>query len=258
MLLRQLFQPRLVNEEVKGLRRLGHQRRIGLHRRHQMIPHRTQIAAVIQLQEARAELRDIDFDRALGRTGFAGQTAGHRLFDLVREVIFPFARMPAVTGARHQRAQANALLRQRLLQLIGIDAAIRQQTQPFADQRRPPFRRVDALVADFHRRTHRTFYVKVEAQPVAITLHRPAPAAAHRDGDLPIPGATLHRVDFHHRRVDPFRRTDFPWVQAVIGIEDRFDLPKFAVQRLAKEGRAVLCAETFAMFPPQQAAILRR
>jgi Fe-S oxidoreductase len=34
---------------------------------------------------------------------------------------------------------------------------------------------------------HRTFYVKVEAQPVAITLHRPAPAAAHRDGDLPIP-----------------------------------------------------------------------
>jgi hypothetical protein len=33
-----------------------------------------------------------------------------------------------------------------------------------------------------------------------------------------------------------------PWVQAVIGIEDRFDLPKFAVQRLAKEGRAVLRA----------------
>ena len=26
-----------------------------------------------------------------------------------------------------------------------------------------PFRRVDALVADFHRRTHRTFYVKVDA-----------------------------------------------------------------------------------------------
>ena len=117
---------------------------------------------------------------------------------------------------------------------------------------------MDALVADFHRRTHRTFYVKVEAQPVAITLHRPAPAAAHRDGDLPIPGATLHRIDFHHRRVDPFRRTDFPWVQAVIGIEDRFDLPKFAVQRLAKEGRAVLRAKAFAMFPPQQAAILRR
>ena len=117
---------------------------------------------------------------------------------------------------------------------------------------------MDALVADFHRRTHRTLDVKVEAQPVAITLHRPAPAAAHRDGDLPIPGAALHRIDFHHRRVDPFRRTDFPWVQAVIGIEDCFDLPKFAVQRLAKEGRAVLRAEAFAVFAPQQAAILRR
>ncbi len=49
-----------------------------------------------------------------------------------------------------------------------------------------PARRVDALVADFHRRTHRALDVKVEAQPVAITLHRPASCCA-RDGDLPIP-----------------------------------------------------------------------
>ena len=92
-----------------------------------MIAHRPQIAAVVQLQEARAELGNIDFDRALGRTGFTGQTAGHRLFDLMREVIFAFARMPAVARARHQRAQADALLRQRLLQLVGIDAAVGQQ-----------------------------------------------------------------------------------------------------------------------------------
>ncbi len=65
-----------------------------------MIAHRPQIAAVVQLQEARAELGNIDFDRALGRTGFTGQTAGHRLFDLMREVIFAFARMPAVARAR--------------------------------------------------------------------------------------------------------------------------------------------------------------
>ena len=117
---------------------------------------------------------------------------------------------------------------------------------------------MDALVADFHRRTHRALDVKVEAQPVAITLHRPTPAAAHRDGDLPIPGAALRRIDFHHRRVDTFRRTDFTRIQAVIGIEDRFDLAQLGIQRLAKEGRAVLRAEPFAMFAPQQAAILRR
>ena len=40
-------------------------------------------------------------------------------------------------------------------------------------------------------------------------------------------------------------------------IEDRFDLAQLGIQRLAKEGRA-LRAEPFAMFAPQQAAILRR
>lgn len=203
MLLRQLFQPRLVNKKVKGLRRLRHQRRIRFDRGHQMIAHRPQIAAVVQLQEARAELGNIDFDRALGRTGFTGQTAGHRLFDLMREVIFAFARMPAVARARDQRAQADALLRQRLLQLVGIDAAVGQQAQPFPHQRRPPFRRVDALVADFHRRTHRALDVKVEAQPVAITLHRPTPAAAPRWGSADQCRASPHRLSSSARRYLP-------------------------------------------------------
>ncbi len=182
-----------------------------------MVAYRAQVAAVIQLQEARTELGHIDFDRALGRTGFAGQTAGHRLFDLVREVIFPLRacqlfRVRATSERRLTPCSGSAFS-----SWLGSTPRSCQQAQPFTHQRRAPFRRVDALVADFHRRTHRTLDVKAEAQPVAITLHRPAPAAAHRDGDLPIPSAALHRIDFHHRRVDPFRRTDFPGFRRLSG-----------------------------------------
>ena len=81
-------------------------------------------------------------------------------------------------------------------QLIGVDAAIRQQAQPFSHQRGPPLRRVNTVVADLHRRTHRAFGIKVEAQTVAITLHRAAPRAAHGNGDLPIEGPRLTASTF--------------------------------------------------------------
>ncbi len=156
-----------------GARR--HQRRIAFHRRHQMVAHRAQIAGVIKLQEARAEFRHVDFNRALGGAGFTGQTAGHRLFHLMGEIILALVGMPAVAGALNQRAQAGPFFRQLLLQLERIHPAVGQQTQPLAHQRRSPFRRVDTVAGDFHRRAHRAFHIKVKAQAVAVTLHRAAP-----------------------------------------------------------------------------------
>lgn len=150
MLFGKLAHQRLIDKEVEGLRRARHQRRVAFHRRHQMIAHRAQIAGVVELQEARAEFRHVDFNRALGRAGFTGQTAGHRLFHLMGEIILALIGMPAVAGALNQRAQAGPFFRQLLLQLQGIDAAVRQQTQPLAHQRRTPFRRVNAVAGDFH------------------------------------------------------------------------------------------------------------
>ncbi len=111
MLFGKLAHQRLVNKEVKGLWRSRHQRRVALYRRHQMVAHRTQIARVVKLQETRAEFRHVDFNRALGGAGFTGQTAGHRLFHLVGEIILALAGMPAVAGALDKRAQAGAFFR---------------------------------------------------------------------------------------------------------------------------------------------------
>lgn len=102
MLFRQLAHPRLVNKEVKGLRRMRHQRRVGFNRRHQMVADRAQIAAVVKLEETRTKLRDVNFNRALGRAGFTGQTAGHRLLNLMREIVLSLPRVPAIAGTFHQ------------------------------------------------------------------------------------------------------------------------------------------------------------
>ena len=256
MLFRQLAHPRLINKEVERLRRMRHQRRVGFNRRHQMIADRPQVAAVVKLEETRPELRNVDLNRALGRAGFTGQTAGHRLLDLMREIVLSLTRVPAIAGALHQGTQAGAFFRQIFFQLIGVDAAIRQQAQPFSHQRGPPLRRVNTVVADLHRRTHRAFGIKVEAQTVAITLHRAAPRAAHGNGDLPIEGPALNRIHLHHRRIHAFRRAYFTGIQTVIRVKRGFNLAQLAKQFCPKERRAIFGAEAFPVFPPQKAAIL--
>ncbi|CCK14124.1 hypothetical protein BN136_134 [Cronobacter universalis NCTC 9529] len=252
---RERAHPRLAHKEVKGFRRAGHQRRVAFHRRNQVIAHRTQITRVVELQKARAELRHVDFNRALGRAGFTGETAAHRLFHLVREVIFAAIGVPAIAGALNERAQAGALLRQRFFERQRIDAAIGEQPQPLAHQRRAPFRRVNAVAGDFHRRAHRAFHVKVKAQAVTVALHRAAPGGAHRERELAIKRAAFHRVHFHHRRVEAVRRADFTGVQAVVRVERRLDAPQFVIQRFAEKRRAVFRAKAFAVLAPQQTAV---
>ena len=211
---------------------------------------------MVKLQETRTELRNVDFNRTLGRAGFTGQTAGHRLFNLMGEIVLAFTCVPAIAGTLHQSTQAGAFFRQIFFQLIGVDAAVRQQAQPFTHQRCPPFRRVNTVVADLHRRAHRAFGIKVEAQAIAVTLHRAAPRAAHGDGDLPIECPALDRIHLHHRRINAFRRTDFTRVQTVIRVKRGFNFAQFAEQLFAEECRTVFSAKTLAVFPPQQTAVL--
>lgn len=91
---------------------MRHQRRVGFNRRHQMVADRAQIAAMVKLEETRTELRDVNFNRALGRAGFTSQTAGHRLLNLMREIVLSFPRVPAIAGTFHQGTQAGTLFRQ--------------------------------------------------------------------------------------------------------------------------------------------------
>ena len=224
MLFGELAHQRLVDKEVKGLRRARHQRCVTFHGCHQMVSHRAQIARVVELQEARAEFRHIDLNRALRRAGFTGQTAGHRLFHLMGEIILALTGMPAIAGALNQRAQAGPFFRYLLLQPERINAAIGQQAQPFAHQGRPPFRRMDTVAGDFHRRTHRAFHIEVKAQTIAVTLQRAAPGGTYRNWDLPVVSPAFYGIHLAHWRIHAFRRADLSGIEAVMRVEGRFDL----------------------------------
>ncbi|CCK02316.1 hypothetical protein BN129_835 [Cronobacter sakazakii 701] len=252
---RERTHPRLTHKEVKGFRRASHQRRVAFHRRNQVVAHRAQIARVVKLQKARAEFRHVDFNRALRRAGFTGETAAHRLFHLVREIVFAAIGVPAVAGALNERAQAGALLRQRFFERQRVHATVGEQPQPLAHQRRAPFRRVNAIAGDFHRRAHRAFHIKVKAQAVTVALHRAAPGGAHRERDLTVKRAAFYRIHLHHRRVEAVWRTDFTGVQAVIRVECRLDAPQFVIQRFAEKRRAVFRTKAFAVLAPQQATV---
>ncbi len=110
---------------------------------------------------------------------------------------------------------------------------------------------MDAVAGNFHRGTHRAARIEVEAETVAVALHRAAPVAAYRQGDLAVIAAALDRVDLHHRLVAVDGGTDFARVHAVVGIERRLDTPQFVEQRFAEERRAVLRAESLAVFAPE-------
>ncbi|SAJ29863.1 Uncharacterised protein [Enterobacter cloacae] len=168
----------------------------------------------------------------------------------MREIVFTFVRMPAVAGAFDKPAQAGAFFRQLLFQLERVNAAVGQQAQPFAHQRGTPFRGMNAVAGDFHRRTHRAFHIEVEAQPVAVALHRAAPGSAYRNRNLSVIGAALDGVHLQHRRINALRRADFSRVKAVIGIKSGFHLTQLGVKLFAKKRRAVLGAESFAVLAP--------
>src|SRR5699024_11771108 len=86
---------------------------------------------------------------------------------------------------------------------------------------------MNPVLGDLHRRTHRTTGIKVEAYTVAVTLHRTAPLLAYRNGDLPIECTALHRVHFHHRRIETFWRANLPWVESVMRVKCRFHFAQF-------------------------------
>lgn len=64
--------------------------------------------------------------------------------DFMGEIILALTGVPAVAHAANQGAQRQAVLRYLLLQLLRIDALLRQQAQPLARQGGAPFRRMDA------------------------------------------------------------------------------------------------------------------
>lgn len=108
---------------------------------------------------------------------------------------------------------------------------------------------MNTVAADFHRRAHWATGIKVKAQPVTVTLHRATERSAHRQRDRAIERATLDRIDFHHRRIDIQRRTNFTGIQAIIRVERRLDAAQFGIQLRPKEFRTVFGAEAFAVFP---------
>src|SRR4051812_36703738 len=102
---------------------------------------------MIELEKLRAKVGYVDLDRTLRRARFAGETALHRVVDLVREVWLAPRCREALPKAREEGDAAILAQHPRRL-----DAALGQQPQPLAHQRRAPLRRVDAVECDLRRR----------------------------------------------------------------------------------------------------------
>ncbi|MNF52236.1 hypothetical protein D3C84_335790 [compost metagenome] len=253
-LLGRLLGPLLLQEEVDQLRRLGQQRRIALDGADEVILGTTQIAAVIELHEAGAEIGHIHLDGALAGASLARETPFHRLHHLVGEVIL-------ATGAGHRIAElvddgldAQSAALQRHLLSERIEALLRQLAQPFAHQARPAFRRVAPVLADLDRGAHGGVGLEGEAEAVAVAVHGAGVACPHRNRDLAVELAALGAVYRHQLGAAAIRYTNFAGVDAVVGVEGPLH-PLQLLPQLAEEGGAVLGAETLAVLAPHQAAI---
>ncbi len=169
------------------------------------------------------------------------------------EVIF-LAGVPAVAGPRHQRTQAGAFFRQ--ISFFPADWGRCRDPPAGAATRAPaqaPLRRVDTVITDLHRRTHRLLTSKLKHRP--LPLHSIAPRHALRTArDLPIPVPRFTASTFIIGASTPSGGQIFSPVKTVVRIECRFDFAQLAVKFFAKECRTVLWRQPLPC-SPQQAAV---
>ena len=78
--------PAVAHDAVVEPRHAGKPRHGEFQRADEVMAQRAQVALVVELQEARAEIRHVHLDGTLPGAGLAGQAAGHGLVHLVREV----------------------------------------------------------------------------------------------------------------------------------------------------------------------------
>ena len=253
-LLGRLLGPLFFQEEVDQLGRPGEQRRVSFDGADEVILGAAQITAVVELHEAGAEGGHVHLDGALAGARLARQTPLHRLHHLVREVVLAASAGQGVAKLVDDRLEAQTAALQRNFFGQGIEALLRQLTQPFAHQPGPPLGGVAAVAAYLDRGTHGGVGLEGEAEAVAVAIHGAGVAFAHRNRDLTVKLAALGTVHRHQFGAAAIRDADLARVDAVGRIERPLD-PLQLLPQLTEEGRAVFGAETLAMLPPHQAAI---
>ena len=117
-----------------------------LQRTDQVVAQRALVTAVVQLEEARAEVRHVDFDWALSGTGFTGQAAGHGVIDLVGEILLPLLTGAGIAQACRQTLEPGHLA---TCGSEHIDIRLALQAQPFANQRSAALGRMLTLAGGF-------------------------------------------------------------------------------------------------------------
>ncbi len=233
----------------------GHHRDEVLDRADHVVPKRTQIAPVVELEELRPEGRDVDLDRALAGAGLAGEAAVERLLDLVREVRLAAAAREGVAEARSagcaslpSAAQAPALLDR-------VEALRRELAQPFPHQLRPALRRVPPLPRALPGRAHRVVRIPVVAGAVAVAVERLVEAGPDPGRD----GAVERRPSWARRRPRGARSAPaaaiLPGLSWFFGSNDGLDRLERRIER-PEEFRRELRAHALAVLAPEQAAVL--
>src|SRR3954447_21088681 len=140
-----------------------------LDRAHHVIPERTQVAAVVELEELGAEGGHIDLDRALAGAGLARQTAIEGFLDLVREIALAAALGPGVADAGGQCAPSCTAARAPAF-LDRIKAQRRKLAQPLPHQLRPALGRVAPLPHSLPGRAHGVVRIPIVAGAVAVAV----------------------------------------------------------------------------------------
>ena len=127
--------PVVAHDAVVEPRHVGKPRHGEFQRANEVMAQRAQVALVVELQEARAEIRHVHLDGTLPGAGLAGQAAGHGLVHLVREVWCLLSCSAGIAPALPEAAEEPWRIAR---QFQHVHPGIALQAQPFAHQRGTP------------------------------------------------------------------------------------------------------------------------
>ena len=142
MLFHHALNPAVAHDAVVEPRHVGKPRHGEFQRADEVMAQRAQVALVVELQEASAEIRHVHLDGTLPGAGLAGQAAGHGLVHLVREVWHLLPCSAGIAPALPEAAQESRWIAR---QLQHVHPGVALQAQPFAHQGCSPLGRVLAL-----------------------------------------------------------------------------------------------------------------
>ncbi|MNO73352.1 hypothetical protein D3C76_643150 [compost metagenome] len=223
-----------------------------LQRTDQVVTQRALVAAVVQLEEARAEVRHVDLDRALPGARLARQAAGHGVIHLMGEVFLALAARTVVAQACRQALEPRHLVARRRQH---VDVGLALQAQPFAHQRSTALGRMLAFTGSLPRRAHGVVGVVVVAGAIAVAVHGAREVLPHAfvDGAVEV-AAQGHAIDLGQALGAVWRGADLARVELVVRVESALQALQRRVQ-LAEVLRHVFRTQALAVLAPQQAAI---